>query len=99
MIPKQAKGKRPVYFQDPEIDQLLAIVLALAGEVSVLRERLDTIERLAAARGLFSSQDIEAYSPDDQVIAEREQQRSAYIARILRVVLGEGDMEATHTKE
>ena len=35
---RKAKGKRPVYFDDPQIDKLLGIVLALAGEVSVLRE-------------------------------------------------------------
>jgi len=43
---KKAKGKRPFYFDNPESDKLLAIVMALAGEVSVLRECLDTLERL-----------------------------------------------------
>ena len=44
---RKAKGRRPTYFDDPENDKLLAIVMALAGEVSVLRDRLDTVERLA----------------------------------------------------
>jgi hypothetical protein len=48
---RKAKGKRPVYFNDPENDKLLAITMAVAGELSVLRERLDTIERLARAKG------------------------------------------------
>lgn len=83
---KKAKGKRPVYFDDPQTDKLLAIVMALTGEVSVLHERLDTIERLAQAKGLFSSEEIEAYEPDEQAIKEREQWRNEYIARVLRVV-------------
>lgn len=83
---KKAKGKRPVYFDDPQIDKLLAIAIALAGEVSVLRERLDTLERLAQAKGLFSIEEIETYQPDDQVAKEREQWRADYIARVLRVV-------------
>lgn len=83
---KKAKGKRPVYFDDPQTDKLLAIVMALTGEVSVLHERLDTIERLAEAKGLFSSQEIETYEPDEQAIKEREQWRNEYIARVLRVV-------------
>ena len=60
--------------------------MALAGEVSVLRERLDTVERLAAANGLFTQHDIEAYHPDEDVMAERERWRTEYLERVLRVV-------------
>lgn len=90
-MPKKAKGKRPVYLNDPQIDKLLAIVIALAGEVSVLRERLDTVERLAQAKGLLSIEEIEAYQPDDQVAQSREQWRTDYIARVLQVVQEEVD--------
>nr|WP_290226762.1 hypothetical protein [Trichocoleus desertorum] len=83
---KFAKGKRPVYFENSETDKLLAMVLALAEEVSVLRDRLDTVERLAQAKGLLSQAEIETYQPDPQAASKREQQRAAYIARILRVV-------------
>src|SRR5215470_3170324 len=83
---KKAKGKRPTFFADPQIDKLMAIVMALAGEVSVLRERLDTIERLAESKGLFSHQEVEAYRPNAHVAEEREQWRAEYIARILRIV-------------
>lgn len=88
---KKAKGKRPVYFDEPQLDKLLAIVMALAGEVSVLRERLDTLERLASSKGIFLISEIEAYQPDDQVAQEREQWRADYIARVLRVVQEELD--------
>ncbi|MCT7958696.1 hypothetical protein [Laspinema palackyanum] len=83
---KKAKGKRPVYLQNPEEDQLLAIALALAGEVSVLRERLDTMEKIAQTKGLFTTAEIEAYQPSQQVEQEREQWRADYIARVLRVL-------------
>ena len=83
---KTAKGKRPVYFDDPQTDKVLAIVMALIGEVSVLRERLDTIERLLEAKDILASADIEAYQPDDSVAKEREQWRAEYIARVLRVL-------------
>lgn len=83
---KKAKGKRPVFFPDPQVDKVMGIVMALAGEVSVLRERLDTIERLAESKGLFSHPEIEAYRADTQVAEEREKWRAEYIARILRVV-------------
>ncbi len=83
---RKAKGERPVFFHDPQVDKLLAIIMALAGEVSVLHERLDTLERLAEAKGLISRQEIESYRPDEQVREERERWRTEYIARVLRVV-------------
>ncbi len=83
---KIAKGKRPVYLENPQTDKLLAIVMALTGEVSVLHERLDTIERLLEVKGILSASEIEVYEPDVKVTKEREQWRTEYIARVLRVV-------------
>lgn len=83
---RKAKGKRPVYFDDPANDKLLAFVMALVGEVSVLRDRLDTIEHVAAARGAFSSDDIETYKPTAEVIAAREVWRAEYLQRVLRII-------------
>ncbi len=94
---RKAKGKRPTFFNDPQIDTVMGIVMALAGEVSVLRERLDTVERLAAAKGLFTPHDIESYRPDEVVLTERERWRAEYIERVLRIVHQE--LEETDTGE
>ncbi len=88
----KAKGKRPAYFEDPAIDRTLSIVMAIAGEVSVLRERLDTVERLLDAKGTISRADIETYVPDRAAGTERGMLTKEYIARILRGV--QQDMEA-----
>ncbi|MBW4681499.1 MAG: hypothetical protein KME19_15485 [Microcoleus vaginatus WJT46-NPBG5] len=88
---KKAKGKRPIYLNDPQTDKLLTVILALAGEVSVLHERLDTLERVATTKGLIDLQEIETYQPDEQVAQEREQWRQAYLERVLRVVREELD--------
>ena len=42
----KAKGKRPWFLDEPDIERVMNITLALMQEVSVLRERLDTVERL-----------------------------------------------------
>jgi hypothetical protein len=89
---KKAKGKRPQYFDDPATDRVLSIVMAVAGEVSVLKERLDTIERLLDAKGTISRADIEAYRPDREAGHARGLATREYIARILRGV--QQDMEA-----
>ncbi|WP_138497236.1 hypothetical protein [Nostoc sp. PA-18-2419] len=86
---KTVKGKHPVYLENPQIDKLLAIVMALTGEVSVLRDRLDTIERLLEVKGILSITEIEGYQPDAEVINQREKWRAEYIMRVLRVVQDE----------
>ena len=89
---KKAKGKRPSYFEDPAIDRTLSIVMALVGEVSVLRERLDTVERLLDTNGTISRADIDAYEPDRRAGQERGLMTKDYIARVMRGV--QQDMEA-----
>jgi len=88
---RTAKGRRPYFFDDPNIDKLLAMIMALAGEVSVIRERIDTHERLAQKKTWASHQAIEDYKPDDVTEAFRAQWRADYIARILRIVQVELD--------
>ena len=85
-LPKHSKGERPYFFDDPAVDKLLAMLLAMTGELSVLRDRLDTIERIVEEKGLISRQDIESYEPDKNIIAERDAQREDYLKQILRIV-------------
>jgi hypothetical protein len=80
-----------LYLNDPQEDKMLAIIMALAGEVSVLRERLDTVERLLETKGILSTVDIENHQPDERISEQREQWRIEYIARILRILEEEID--------
>ncbi|WP_298675210.1 hypothetical protein [uncultured Sphingomonas sp.] len=80
----KAKGLRPQYFDDPALDTMLSMVMALVGEVSVVRERLDTVERLLDAKGTISRADIESYAPDRDAAFERGSLTREYVARIMR---------------
>jgi hypothetical protein len=60
--------------------------MALAGEVSVIRERLDTHERLAARKNVYSQADIEKYRPSEAVQRERDQWRAQFLERVLRIL-------------
>jgi hypothetical protein len=80
----KAKGRRPEFHEDPAIDRLLSLTMALVGEVSVLRERIDTTERLLEAKGSISRADIEGYVPDKAAAEERGLATRAYIARVMR---------------
>jgi len=82
----KAKGQRPYFFDDPAVERVLSITMAVAGEVAVLRERMDTIERLMESGTGVSKAAIDAYKPDDNAARERQEGHAAYIARILRIV-------------
>ena len=42
-LPRKAKGKRPQYFDDPAVDKLHLMLMAVIEELSVSRDRIDTI--------------------------------------------------------
>ncbi len=63
------------------------MLLALATEVSALRERLDTHERLAALGQPPLPAAIEAYEPPAEVEAARSAARRSLVDRIARVLL------------
>jgi len=79
------RGGRPAFFDDPAVDKLLAITMALLGEVCTLRDRLDAHERLAAARGLFDPAAVDAFEPDAATAQARAAERQAAIARVQRL--------------
>ena len=51
---KAVKAGRPAFFSDPEIDRLLAIIVRLMCEHSVLHERVKTLEALLIDSGAIS---------------------------------------------
>ncbi|MEO7386057.1 MAG: hypothetical protein ABIX37_03865 [Gammaproteobacteria bacterium] len=86
---RTAKGRRPQYFDDPAVDKLLAIVTTLIGEVSVLRDRLDTIEQIIEQQGLFPRSAIDSFQPNDTEVARRDARRADYLARVFRIIQNE----------
>jgi polyhydroxyalkanoate synthesis regulator phasin len=83
---QRAKGKRPFFLDDPAVERVLSVAMAIAGELSVARERIDTLERLLVQRGVLQADDIERYVPDAAVQAARNEWGRAYIARVLRIL-------------
>jgi hypothetical protein len=99
-IPRFTRSKRPHFFDDPAVDQLLGIVLGLTQEVSVLRDRVDTMERLMDRNGAVSRADIEAYAPDAEGQAERARVRNEYLQRVFRVLRHEaGHYSSDHSEQ
>ncbi len=80
----RAKGKRPDTLNDYNAERTLSIVMALAGEIAVVKERIDTVERLLDAKGTISRADIDAYAPDRDAAYERALMTKEYVARVMR---------------
>lgn len=84
-LPRQTRGKRPGFFEDPAIDQVMTFVLELATELAVVRERLDTVECLLDEHGSVTREQIEAYEPSPEVEQQRKQWLEEYFSRVLRM--------------
>ncbi|MGD9603513.1 MAG: hypothetical protein AB7O21_14265 [Gammaproteobacteria bacterium] len=94
-LKRKARGERPYFFDDPSVDKAVAMIMGLAGEVAVLRDRQDTVERLLDARGVLRQHEIEAYVPPAEVAAERAAWRERFLGEVLRII--EIELEAERT--
>jgi hypothetical protein len=91
MAGDKSKGGRPYFFNSQETERVFNIAMAIATEVAVVRERIDTIERLLEAKGIVSQKEIEAFVPTDEQAEARQLWHARYAARILRIVQQELD--------
>lgn len=85
-LPRDPKGRRAQFYDDPAVDQLWAIVLALTAEVSVAFDRIDTLERLLQRAGSLRPGDIDAYLPDEATASEKNRRREELIQRVFQVL-------------
>jgi hypothetical protein len=83
-ITRLATPRRAIPGEDPEVARLSAMVLALLGELTIARERLDTVERLLEAANVLRQADIEGFEPQGRAIADREQLRKRQIGKVMR---------------
>jgi len=82
-LPRVAKGKKPMYLDERSIDNLMAMIMTLTQEISVLRDRLDTIEKLLVSKKEITLEGIETFEPDDDLIKERKDRRQMLLKRVL----------------
>ena len=81
-LERNARGKRPQFYATPGLDEAMSMIMVLANELSVVRDRLDTVEKVAAAKGLVLDAEIEAFAPDQATLEARELRRQDFLARL-----------------
>ena len=74
---------QPQFFADPAMDRFSAVLVKLVQEVWVLTERVDAIERIAAAKGSVTATEVTALLSDPAVSAAREAALVQFIGRTL----------------
>lgn len=84
-LKRHAKGKRPGFYEAEGMDEAMSMIMVLASELSVLRDRLDTIEHIAAAKGVDLGSEIEKFKAGPEILAAREKHRQEFLDRLYYV--------------
>lgn len=96
---RHARGKRPQFYDTDGLDQAMSMIMVLANEMSVLRDRLDSAERVAKASGLDLAAGIEALELNQQALEEREERRQDFLRRLFYLQLKDADEAAQSETE
>lgn len=83
-------GARPeqTFFPDPAVDRVLGVVMALATEVYVLRDRTRALEAHLAARGQVDRAALDA-EPDAEAAGAARADRDAFVAHLMQPFMGQ----------
>jgi hypothetical protein len=72
----------PAFFDNPAIDNLIAVTLELGAEVWVLRERQRIMEQLLTTHGKVTTEMIEQHMPSPQEQARSKAGRDEFVNRV-----------------
>ena len=72
----------PAFFDNPAIDNLIAVTMELGAELWVQRERMHIIERILAEKGVVTAELIEQYTPSVEETAAVRAERDAFVQRL-----------------
>ncbi len=81
-LPRTVRGKRPEFFETPGVDEAMSMILVLAQEFAVLRERFDAAEIVAARHGIALGAEIDALVLDEAQLKAREAWRQGFYDRL-----------------
>lgn len=84
-VNRHARGKRPEFYETPGVDQLFSMVMVLASELTVMRDRIDAQERVASAQGVDLAAAIDALELGEDALHEREAWRQDFLNRLFYV--------------
>ena len=80
---KDPSRVKPEFIQNPNMDKIISVLMRLAMENSVLRDRIDRQEKLLIARGLLSEVEFEEYAPSKETAVLSQAESFKLISAII----------------
>ena len=77
-------GDDPVYLQDPIQDATVRMLLELAAQVWVERERRLTLEALLESKGIVAHDEIERHVPDAVLTSRLKDERVRFLEDVFK---------------
>jgi hypothetical protein len=82
-----AAGPRPHFFDDPAMDRVWDVLVALTTELAVTSTRLDSLERILAEHGGLPEGVVDAWQADETTAAEQALAHQELLTRVFRGLL------------
>ncbi len=76
------------FFDDSGLDRAVGMIMTLASELYVLRDRQRCLEKMLAARGMLDPAELDFYKPTADEAEEIAADRDAFVASLMENVLG-----------
>ncbi len=81
-------GPEQSYFEDPAVDRLLAMVMTLASDLWVHKDRLFVLETMLAEQGVLAPGSLDRYELKEADAQRLAEARQAYVKALLDNVRG-----------
>lgn len=70
------------------MDRAVGMIMTLAAELYVTRDRLTVLERILTAHGLFELNELDDYQPDSEALSADAAEREAFTADLMTNLSG-----------
>jgi len=76
------------FFKDEALDRAVGMIMTLAAELYVTRDRLTVLERTLTARGLLEPNELDDYQPNSDTLLVDGADREAFTAALMANLCG-----------
>ena len=80
--------KEQTFFEDEALDNAVGMIMTLAAELYITRDRCTKLERILADKGIIDPAEIETYEPAPYTRRADALDRDAFAAALLRNIRG-----------
>lgn len=82
-LTRKVKGGRRAFFENPETDRLLAMLLRFLTEHWALKERVMSLEATLVEHGVLTAEQLESFEPTAELGANWDQESYALIQAVI----------------